>query len=94
MFRSKCFHKLLPPGDKLHTRAYSCIFVGFSPGQKGYKVYDLDNHKIVVSKDVKFITSELPETKEDSPLTNSPLNAPPVSPSLQRSVDQNSLLLS
>ena len=43
---------------KLDPRAEKCIFVGYSPSQKGYKCYSPITRKTIVSKDVVFYESE------------------------------------
>jgi len=39
---------------KLSPRSRVCIFVGFSPGVKGYKLYDPSRRQFVTSRDVVF----------------------------------------
>jgi len=39
---------------KFDERAKSSIFVGYSYGQNGYRMYDFKNHQIYVSCDVIF----------------------------------------
>lgn len=39
---------------KFAPRAWKCLFLGFSPGIKGYKLYDLTSHSTFVSRDVIF----------------------------------------
>ncbi|XP_075112368.1 uncharacterized protein LOC142182211 [Nicotiana tabacum] len=50
----------LPRGDKFTSRASKTVFVGYSETQKGYKLYDLENHQIFVSRDVQFKESLFP----------------------------------
>ena len=35
-------------------RSRKCIFVGYPHGNKGWKLYDLEKHEIIVSRDVVF----------------------------------------
>lgn len=41
--------------DKVVERVRPCVFLGYLMGQKGCKVYDLKNEKIVVSRNVTFV---------------------------------------
>jgi len=43
---------------KLDPRALKCVFIGFSPTQKGYKCYQPSSKKFFVSADVTFDESE------------------------------------
>ncbi|KAL0423503.1 UNVERIFIED_CONTAM: Retrovirus-related Pol polyprotein from transposon RE2 [Sesamum radiatum] len=45
---------VLPQKSKFTKRAYRCVFVGYAFGQKGYKLYDLDDKVLFVSRDVVF----------------------------------------
>jgi hypothetical protein len=47
-------------GDKFASRSRKCVFVGFSYGQKGWKVYDLEREVFFVSRDVDFVETEFP----------------------------------
>lgn len=35
-------------------RAQSCVFIGYSPNKKGYKVYNMETNTEIISKDVIF----------------------------------------
>lgn len=52
-----------PCKEKFDTRAYNCIFVGYVTGRKAYKVYDFENKKFMVSRDVIFYENEFPLIK-------------------------------
>jgi hypothetical protein len=47
-------------GDKFDVRGRPGVFLGYPPGTKGYKVYDLQHHKMVISRDVKFLEDIFP----------------------------------
>lgn len=45
--------------EKLDTRAIKCVFVGYSPNQKGYKCYCPTTKRFFVSLDVPFLENQL-----------------------------------
>ncbi|KAJ0568794.1 putative RNA-directed DNA polymerase [Helianthus annuus] len=50
-------------GDKFEERGRPGIFLGYPYGTKGYKVFDIKNKKMVVSRDVKFVEDVFPYDK-------------------------------
>jgi hypothetical protein len=44
--------------SKLEPRAIKCVFVGYSPTQKGYKCFDPKNKKMFVTMDVTFFENK------------------------------------
>ncbi|KAL0641477.1 hypothetical protein Bca4012_103059 [Brassica carinata] len=56
VFGCLCF--VLVPGElrnKLDARSTKAMFIGYSTTQKGYKCYDSDTRRVLISRDVKFI---------------------------------------
>ncbi|XP_071739103.1 uncharacterized protein [Rutidosis leptorrhynchoides] len=46
--------------DKFQERDVPCVFLGYPPHQKGYKLYNLQTHSTFVSRDVKFFEHIFP----------------------------------
>ncbi|KAK1414173.1 hypothetical protein QVD17_29914 [Tagetes erecta] len=47
-------------GDKFEERGKPGIFLGYPPGIKGFKIFDVQKNKIIISRDVHFVESVLP----------------------------------
>lgn len=66
-----------PQKDKFDVRAEKEVFVGYSPGQKGYKIYSLDTKNIKICRDVVFHESVYPFKNQtdlpDNMLRDTPL---------------------
>jgi len=43
---------------KLEHRAIKCVFVGYSPTQKGYKCFDPNSKRLLVTMDVTFLKNK------------------------------------
>ncbi|KAK9050950.1 hypothetical protein SSX86_027575 [Deinandra increscens subsp. villosa] len=50
-------------GDKFEPRGRPGVFVGYPRGTKGYKIYDIEHGKIMISRDVKFMENIFPFSK-------------------------------
>lgn len=53
-------------GDKFEPRGKLEVFLGYPPGKKGYKIYDLEQRKMMMTRDVKFIEDIFPFSKTES----------------------------
>ncbi|KAG8501502.1 hypothetical protein CXB51_003813 [Gossypium anomalum] len=59
IFGCKVFvHNHQPNQSKLDPRAHTCIFIGYSPIQKGYKCYSPTLRRMFISRDVTFFEHE------------------------------------
>lgn len=55
VFGCLCYALMAPKSsDKMEARGRRCVFIGYPPNQKGYKLYDLTTHTTFSSKDVVF----------------------------------------
>lgn len=96
-FGSLCFLTIVKPNsDKFSPRASKCIFVGYSPGQKGYKLYDLVKEEFIVTRNVIFcegfypfkteLTSSKVENAVSLPIISATQEEPKVEPRVESSV--------
>ena len=70
VFVSACYtHRVARDKDKFGERSRLCIFVGYPFGQKGWKVFDIEQDRFFISRDVIF--------REDVfPFAEKPTSAP------------------
>lgn len=52
--------------DKFEERGRPYVFIGYPQRQKGYKVFDIQENKIIVSRDVKFVECKFPYQEQTS----------------------------
>ncbi|KAJ0432465.1 putative RNA-directed DNA polymerase, Protochlorophyllide reductase [Helianthus annuus] len=64
-------------GDKFAYRGRPGVFIGYPLGTKGYKVYDIENGKIVTSRDVTFVEHNFPFTRIKSIIKEVSMFEPP-----------------
>ena len=54
-----------PHKDKFAPRGIRCVLIGYPPGQKGYKLYNLQTREVFCSRDVIFHETVFPFKKEN-----------------------------
>lgn len=56
---------------KFDTRSLKCIFLGYEAFHKGYLLYNLDTHTLLISRDVKFMVDTFPYVgAQENSITN------------------------
>lgn len=61
VFECLCYvHNQNRQGDKFASRSTKSLFLGYTYGKKGWRVYDLQTGKITVSRDVIFCEDQFP----------------------------------
>ncbi|KAJ0772240.1 putative RNA-directed DNA polymerase [Helianthus annuus] len=59
-FGCLCFSTVLNESDKFTYHVDKCVLIGYSNVKKGYKLWSLDNKKVLFSRDVKFYEDVYP----------------------------------
>ncbi|GJZ70905.1 RNA-directed DNA polymerase, eukaryota [Tanacetum coccineum] len=54
------FATIVNNNDKRGSRSKKCVMMGYSNFKKGYRLYSLDRHQFIFSRDVKFFESIFP----------------------------------
>ncbi|GKE52546.1 ribonuclease H-like domain-containing protein, partial [Tanacetum coccineum] len=60
MFGCLCFTTVVNNNDKFSSRSKKCVMIGYSNFNKGYRLYNLDKHQFIFSRDVKFFENIFP----------------------------------
>ncbi|GJY43264.1 ribonuclease H-like domain-containing protein [Tanacetum coccineum] len=60
VFGCLCFATIVNNHDKLGSRYEKCVMMGYFSYKKGYRLYSLDRHQFIFSRDVKFFESVFP----------------------------------
>ncbi|GJU06904.1 ribonuclease H-like domain-containing protein, partial [Tanacetum coccineum] len=55
-----CFAIIVNNNDKFSSRSEKCVMIGYSNLKKEYRLYSLDKHQFIFSKDVKFFENIFP----------------------------------
>ncbi|KAL0412449.1 UNVERIFIED_CONTAM: Retrovirus-related Pol polyprotein from transposon RE2 [Sesamum radiatum] len=71
---------LQPHKSKFAKRAHRCIFVGYATGRKGYKLFDLDDNVMLISRDVVFHEQIFPFKELHDVAGSVPASAPAPDP--------------
>ncbi|XP_071940050.1 uncharacterized protein [Coffea arabica] len=74
---------------KLDDKAEKCIFIGYSHETKGYKLFNPDTRKVIVSKDVTFNEHGVWDWSKQDPKTSP--KYPSISPIMGSSADKQAL---
>ena len=73
--------KIAPGKKKFHSRAASCVFIGYSSSQKGYKLLDMETNQVFISRHVVFHENHLPFHYSNTEKQNhNPIFLPMVTP--------------
>lgn len=75
VFGCLCFStNTIPHKTKFDSRAIKCCFSGYNQGQKAYKLYDVNEERIIMSRDLKFYETLFPfKTTEPSSQIEKPI---------------------
>ncbi|GJX15713.1 ribonuclease H-like domain-containing protein [Tanacetum coccineum] len=65
VFGCLCFVTLVNSSDKFGSRSEKCVLIGYSSVKKGYRLYSLDKHQFIFSRDVKFFENIFPFKDSD-----------------------------
>jgi len=67
--------------DKFDARGIPCVFLGYPPSQKGYKLLNIQTQQIFVSRDVRFVEHVFPYHRDSFEAYMTPTLVPMCTPS-------------
>ncbi|GKB90579.1 ribonuclease H-like domain-containing protein [Tanacetum coccineum] len=65
VFGCLCFATLINSSDKFGSRSEKCVLIRYYSVNKGYRLYSLDKHQFIFSRDVKFFENIFPFKDSD-----------------------------
>nr|GEW69528.1 ribonuclease H-like domain-containing protein [Tanacetum cinerariifolium] len=70
VFGCLCFATIINNHDKFCSRSEKCVMIGYSNYKRGYRLYSLDRHQFIFSRDGKLFESVFPSKDTSSKEVN------------------------
>lgn len=72
-------HNKNTKGDKFASRSRKCVLIGYPSGTKGWRLFDIEQEEVLISRDVTFQEDTFPyadKNSEQTPVDISPMTTP------------------